>query len=346
LLVADVYYSVVPGREGLHFHTDSGSSFCLLAPETPGVSFWLALDDVDACRGGGLEVCSLQAPENCTVYQLRRGDAILFSRHAVHRTARWRRGVDSGGRRALVGRFVPRGARLAVAKTPPALVATNGFDGQYLCEHGLAIGTPLQESACFGTTTTGSRRLTSPLWPLLEHSVHGVISAMHGARLSQAAALVLTLVVELFVADAMMAGRCLVGGVAGGGGVADVTKGRWRLLAACAAGTLLTHPVVWFWALVLFPTSPPVIREGVVEALVVLVEAAVLMANLNNLHRRCGGSALIALSVAAIMNIASVSFGYMLSDALDLRSGGFAVGTSITSWLLGLMLLLRLRGAA
>merc|ERR1712232_77223 len=108
-----------------------------------------------------------------------------------------------------------------------------------------------------------------------------------------------------------------------------------RLLAACAAASLITHPFVWLWALVLFADAASHWREGVIEVLITTVEGTGLHFALKGYWRASGFQA----SVLAIgMSVSSVIFGYGLGWAFELSGSGFSIKTSVVSWALGIML--------
>jgi len=223
----------------------------------------------------------------------------------------------------------------------PDLVHLNGFDGPYLCDHGLQVSDALRRSSCFtqlGEEAAWSRErprphLQSPLWPLLKWAGAQLAETVTGLELSQALALALTLVIELTVARVWWAvGSCTRKQPCGDGAVAFV-------LAACAAGSLLTHPCAWFWADVLFDDAPPVLRVGAVEALVVLAEWGNL---------RCVAGDLVAfpLALSLAMNASSVYVGGLLIEALQMYGGHLSLLSTSVSWGLGGLLLSRLLGAA
>lgn len=353
LLLADALYTVAEGSHGLPFHSDAESSFCLTHPDAPGLSLWLALDDTSSETGGGLEVCDAPILINgsaararnsgaaCEVYGARRGDAVLFSKHAPHRTVPWR-GAKAGRRRALVGRLVPSDVRLRRKETPSGLIFTNGFDGPYLCSHGLEVGDTLRGSACFPPLTPSLTsypsglpppKLLSPAWPLSRYACESAAALLVGTHLTQALALALTLAVELMLAHVwwQMLHTANVGCIPHHG----------RLLAACAAASMFTHPFVWLWAAVLFPAAHPLVRVGVVETLVVLVEGSFLNCMLRGgPHVPCANM----LALATTMNVGSVLVGWLLTWALEMQGDGFSVETSAVSWCLGVSLTLRLLG--
>jgi len=347
LLIADAYYAVIAGSTGLHLHTDSESSFCLIPRDEKGVSFWLALDDALVETGGGLEVCDVPDVDSevntstCEVYSVRRGDVILFARDAPHRTQPWH--GKHGLRRALVGRIVASTATLRTESTPSSLVFMNGFDGQYLCRHGLDVGTPLRESACFPSLgpemmfdTSHDLRLqtVSPLWPLLQYAGGEMFHPLMGSRLSQATALALTLLIELAFAE-------MCWGVACTNPISALTRNRCR--AACAAASLLTHPFVWLWADVIFPTAGSNLRVWTIELIITIFEGFALR---QLITRDIGISYACALLISFCMNSASVLVGFALTHALYLIGGHFSVVTSMVSWLLGALLVSRLKECA
>lgn len=349
VLLADVYYVVAGASSGLPFHTDSATSFCLAPPEVAGLSFWLALDDVFPESGGGLEVCDAplhsvpngQLSPSCETYTLRRGDAIIFSRHAPHRTVPWQESGVPRIRRALVGRLVPAYTRLHQRTTPPALVATNGFDGPYLCRHGLSVGALLNHSACFVPLGVGAaevvaelveKRIMSPLIPLLQHWFATSSLPTPRLHLTQSVALSMTLAVELLVTHMWWRWRKWTGRR-----VPDLAQ----LLAACAACSLITHPCVWFWASVVFASASRLLREGVVEVLITLVEGFILHVVM---RRDWDVGVLGSLTLSAAMNVSSVVFGFALCSVVDVVGGVFSLSTSLVSWCLGVMLLIRLEG--
>eukprot|EP00929_Paragymnodinium_shiwhaense_P062882 TRINITY_DN31413_c0_g1_i5.p1 TRINITY_DN31413_c0_g1~~TRINITY_DN31413_c0_g1_i5.p1 ORF type:complete len:255 (+),score=31.95 TRINITY_DN31413_c0_g1_i5:180-944(+) len=98
LLLADVVFSVSASKGGYALHSDDRSSFGLVSPEAEGISFWLALDDTDERTGGGIEFCSEADSSaatdglHCTIYHVKAGDVIVFSKDALHRTVACRRG--------------------------------------------------------------------------------------------------------------------------------------------------------------------------------------------------------------------------------------------------------------
>jgi len=258
----------------------------------------------------------------CEVYQARRGDVVLFSKRSWHRTLPIRR----GRRRALVGRFVPAEAALAPSRQLPTLVYTNGFHGSYLCEHGLSVGEQLKRSHCFsqlGDVSTPRRRLASPIRMLLGRALE--MTSLHGASLSQAMALALTLSIELTVVATWCALR-------------SETKKCERMLACSCVASLFTHPIVWFWADVLFCEFGPALRVLVIEALIVPVEALCFVI--------LGQSTpLSSLILSAMMNSTSFLFGVYMSHAFGVYSEGFCRLSSCISWALGVYLSRQLLGS-
>lgn len=268
---------------------------------------------------------------SCEVYSLQRGDVILFSKDAAHRTRPWRGG--SGLRRALVGRLVPAAAHLHQVRTPNVVIYSNGFQGPYLCDHGLSVGDKLRGSPCFPHIGPAMKdypspglRLLSPALPALTEAVGRAISALAGQRLEQATALALTLMMELAFISLWLRLE---------GAVAAPRPGRRRLLAACAAGSLLTHPCAWYLAEVLFPSAGLAARFIAVEALVVAAEYALLR------RLQPSGSKVELLGFAAGMNAASSFGGCVLGEVLDLTAGSFSPRATAVSWLLGLLLVVR-----
>lgn len=371
LLLADAYYAVAATSEGLTRHTDAETSYCLVTPDTPGVSWWLALDDAPEALGGGIEVCSVAGSVNhCITYDVRRGDVILFTKNVQHRTVPWHGGEAVSGvrllRRALVGRLVPHRALARRFSAPAALVHANGFDGPYLCsvpappppatfQTDLLLHSPctLQLSAHAAAGADALQpdvRLLSPAWPLLELMADAAATWGHsGVRLTQASALFLTLLIEMAVAALLPWPQAPF---APGARDTEAPILRARLLAASAAGSLLTHPCVWFWAEVVMPHASEKLRAGPPEVFALVAEWALLRLLLRR-HAQpgsyCNGSPILGIGVAfalsLTMNAASFGFGLALGRVVRLSSGGFSTRTTAVSWALGLMLVSRLVAA-
>merc|ERR1712216_158085 len=81
-----------------------------------------------------------------------------------------------------MGRFVGGHATFQSDRDLPALLYSNGFDGQYLCRHQLQRGMALHRSACFRRLDEGdpawgeALQLEMPAWLLLRYLWQGVAS--------------------------------------------------------------------------------------------------------------------------------------------------------------------------
>jgi len=109
----------------------------------------------------------------------------------------------------------------------------------------------------------------------------------------QTQAYLLTLAIELPV----------VVGTASLGGMAPGRLCRAAVAALCASS--LTHPLLWLADLRLAPSLAPPLRLGILEGLVVLVEAGVYASTLG-LRRRT------ALRLSIVANLASFGLGLLL----------------------------------
>merc|ERR1712224_865519 len=109
------------------------------------------------------------------------------------------------------------------------------------------------------------------------------------------------------------------------------------IYATCAMSSLITHPFVWLWALIIFPDSPELIRLWTVEALVVLIEGAILFCFVP-WQATAWCSMATPFVVSLVMNTASVLVGLRLSTALQMSAAGWSPVTSLVSWSLAVYL--------
>jgi hypothetical protein len=190
-LVTDIMYGVAVGIHprtlgSWHFDTES---YDVLGDESPGVSVWIPLTDIDARVGGSLklvnvtrarpecirrdtdetsEMCAAHFEDIAQTFSWKRGDVLLFSRWTFHRTqpwqqtnckhdTTWKEGTITGNHHCLESgtpsRFVLVG-RFTSGLATFGFVPGVSSQKKHTCPHNLSAGDALQ-SACFPQLVPG-----------------------------------------------------------------------------------------------------------------------------------------------------------------------------------------------
>lgn len=148
------------------YHQDT-YSYAMLSRDSPGVSVWIPLADIDADTDGGsvwlvdmskVSAGCQRAPPETDVFSAeceaefdkvrvapnwRKGDVLLFSKDVVHKTQPLLPTAKLSARFSLVGRFTTNEARCNLKGGNPGIKLKFTH-----CNHGLAHGEPIA-SPCY-----------------------------------------------------------------------------------------------------------------------------------------------------------------------------------------------------